>query len=332
MKAVIHEGAPGWDGLRFADVAESSMAAGHVKVRLHAAGLNHRDLFVLFRHQPQDPPVILGSDGAGVVEEVAEDVNSVTPGDEVVIIPSLGWQKKSSAPPEGFEILGFPDHGTWAEKIVVPQENVVARPRHLSREEAGVFPLAALTAYRALFTQGEVRPGQTVFIPGAGSGVTTLLIQMAKSAGARVVTSSRSEQKRSKAEKLGADLVLANDEDWNKALAGETVDLVIESVGAATFHRSLNVLRRGGTMVVFGASAGDEISLNLRQFFYGQYRLIGSTMGSCEEFREMVKFSEQHEIRPVVDAVYPLFEAKHALKRLEAAEQFGKIALRIDES
>lgn len=330
MKAVVHQGVSGLAGVRLADIEERQPEKGMVKVRLKTAGLNHRDLFVPNRHHPDDPPVVLGSDGAGVVEAVGDGVRNIEEGQEVVINPSLGWEKDSPAPPAGFEILGLPDDGTFAERIVVPAENVEPKPNHLSWEEAGVLPLGALTAYRALFTRGGIKPGQTVFIPGVGSGVATFLVQMAKAAGARVIVTSRADEKRKRALELGVDRAIDSGSDWEEELQDETIDLVIESVGAATWNRSLDVLRQGGTMVVFGASAGDEVKFNLRDFFYGQYNLHGSTMGSTEEFREMLQFIGKHKIKPVVDQTFPLSEAKQAFERLEAGEQFGKIGLTID--
>lgn len=327
MKAVVHKGMKGLAGVQVVDFEESSPSADEVKVRLKTAGLNHRDLFVPHRHGEQDPPVILGSDGAGIVEAVGKNVINVKVGDEVIINPSLGWEKNSPAPPKGFEIVGFPDHGTFAETIVIPAENAVKKPKFLTWEEAGVLPLAALTAYRALFTRGKLQAGQHLLLPGIGSGVATFLLQMAKAAGAYVTAASRSANKREQALRLGADAAIDSNGDWNEQMNGERADLVIESVGRATFDKSLKQVKQGGTIVVFGASAGDEIKLNLRSFFYGQYNLLGSTMGSSEEFLEMLAFIEKHQIRPVIDKAYPLTEALDALKRLDNAEQFGKIAL-----
>src|SRR5699024_4171045 len=145
--------------------------------------------------------------------------------------------------------------------------------------------LAGLTGYRALVTKGGIQQGQTVFIPGAGSGVATYMIQFAKAKGAKVIVSSRSKDKQQQALKIGADIAVDTDADWNEALMDEKIDLVIDSVGAATFNKSLSILKKGGKMVVFGATAGDTVDINLRAFFYGQYQLLGSTMGSREELR-----------------------------------------------
>lgn len=329
MKAIVHHGKTGYEGLSFTDHPEKTVGRNEIKIRLKIAGLNHRDLFVLTRHQVDAPPLVIGSDGAGVIEAVGEDVTHFKTGDEVVVIPSLGWRKNTPAPPDGFEILGLPDDGTFAETIVLPSENVAKKPAHLSWEEAGVLSLSAVTAYRALFTKGQIEPGETVFIPGIGSGVALILLQLAKASGARVIVTSRHEDKRKKALALGADLALSSNEDWREALSGESIDLVIESVGAATWQRSLDCLKKGGRMVMFGASAGDTVTFNLRDFFYGQYTFLGSTMGSIEEFHEMLKFISEHQIAPIIDKVYPISDCYQAMKRLEDGQQFGKIALTI---
>ncbi len=329
MKAIVHAEKAGLEGLSYSEMAELQPRAGEVRVKLKTAGLNHRDLFVTHRHKPSDPPLIMGSDGAGVIDAVGEGLVNVRVGDEVIINPGLGWKEKSDAPPQGFEILGHPDHGTFAEQVVVPVENVVPKPQFLTWEEAGVLSLAALTAYRVLFTRARIRPEMKVLIPGIGSGVATLLLQFAKAVGATVHVTSRSKEKCKKALELGADKAIDSNEDWSIALEGEKMDLVIECVGAATFNKSLDQLRPGGTVVTFGASAGDEVQINLRSFFYGQFNLLGSTMGSAEEYREMLKFIETHQIRPVIDEMFPLSEYSRAFHRMEEGVQLGKIGFYI---
>ncbi|KKK33368.1 alcohol dehydrogenase [Salinicoccus sediminis] len=330
MKAVLHEGVSGMEGLKYGEMEKPEPKAGEVRVRLKTAGLNHRDLFVPDRHKAEDPALVPGSDGAGIVDAAGDGVENVKAGDEVIINPSLGWQKNSDAPPEGFEIVGMPFDGTFAEYITLPAENAVPKPGHLSWEEAGVLALSAMTAYRALFTRAKAKEGMTVLIPGATGGAGTFLIQFAKSAGARVYVTSRSEDKRRQALELGAHKAIDSEADWNEELSGEKVDVVIESVGAATFNKSVGQLRRGGTLTAFGASAGDTVEFDLRKFFYGQYNLLGSTMASAEELEEMLEFIERHEIRPVMDKSYPLSDFKEAFDRLENAGMMGKIVFNIE--
>lgn len=327
MKAfVIEQGQ-----LKITEMPEPAAQQGEVLVALKTAGINHRDLNLLKRHGNKPEPLIIGSDGAGVVEAVGEGVTNVAAGDEVIINPALRWYANSEAPPAEFDILGMPDHGTFAEKIAVSAEQVEKKPAHLTWEEAGGLALPAMTGYRALFTKGQVKEGDTLFIPGAGSGVATFLIQFAKNIGARVIVTSRSEDKLAHARALGADLAIATDSDWVKELEHETVDLAIDSVGAATFNRTLDVLKKGGRIVIFGATTDDVVDFDLRKFFYGQYQLFGSTMGSRDELRELLSHMKQYEMHPVVGKVFQLEQAQEAFDFLKDAKQFGKVILRISQ-
>lgn len=327
MKAFVYEMGE-W---KLKEMEDPVAEPGEAVVALKVSGLNRRDLYIPARRGSDKEAIIIGSDGAGVVEQVGEGVTSVSVGDEVIINPSLGWMKQSPAPPPGFEILGMPDHGTMAEKVVISAEQLEPKPSWLTWEEAGVLALAAMTGYRALVTRGQVEEGQTVFIPGAGSGVSTYLIQFAKALGAKVIVTSRSEEKRNRALELGADIAIDTHADWKEELKNETIDLVIESVGKATFNRSLAILKQGGRIVTFGATTDDHIDFDLRAFFYGQYDLLGSTMASREELRVLLKLMEEKDIHPVIDSVYPLDNIREAMKLLEKSTQFGKVAIRISE-
>ncbi|WP_087973115.1 zinc-binding dehydrogenase [Oceanobacillus rekensis] len=315
--------------LTIKEMDEPVVGSHEVIVALRTAGLNRRDLYIPDRMGSDKEALILGSDGAGVIESVGEGVSRFQVGDEVIINPALRWYDNSDAPPTGFDILGMPDHGTFAEKIALSEEQVERKPEKLSWEEASVFALAALTGYRALFTKGQIKRGETIFIPGAGSGVATYLISFAKNIGARVIVSSRSEDKRNKAKELGADLAIDTNSDWNEELKNEKVDIVIDSVGKATFNRSLDVLKKGGRIVIFGATTDDHVDLDLRKFFYGQYQLIGSTMGSRQELQAALDHIENYNMNPVVDKTFKLDEAQAAFDYLKEGRQFGKVALRI---
>ncbi|MGN8645191.1 zinc-binding dehydrogenase [Gracilibacillus sp. HCP3S3_G5_1] len=307
------------------DVPEHYPEGRQVLVRLKTAGLNHRDLQIKERIGKKTEYYILGSDGAGVIERTGEEVTRFEGGEEVIINPSLNWYDNTNAPPKDFEIVGVPFNGTFAEQILISEDFVEIKPNHLRWEEAGVFALSALTGYRALFTQGQIKEGETLFIPGVGGGVTSFIIQMAKAAGARVITTSRETEKLKQAEVLGYDRGILTSEDWKNALADEEIDIVIESIGGATFNRSLDVLKRGGRIVTFGSSTNDEFTFNLRSFFYGQYKLIGSTMGSREELRDLIQFIEKHDIKPFLDKGYPLDEIDNAFSYLASQKQLGKI-------
>lgn len=326
MKAFIHE----FGELKIDEMKEPVASEGEVVVLLRTAGLNRRDLYIPNRRGDKAEAIILGSDGAGIITSIGSGVQSYSVGDEVIINPALRWFANSDVAPDEFDILGMPDHGTFAEKMVISAEQIEKKPNHLSWEEAGVLALAGLTGYRALFTKGQLAEGETVFIPGAGSGVASYLISFAKNIGARVIVTSRSEAKREQALKLGADLALDTKGDWKKELKGETIDLVIDSVGRATFNRSLEILKKGGRIVVFGATTDDTVDLDLRSFFYSQFQLLGSTMGSREELREMIAHIEKYQTRPVVDKVFELDEAEEAFQYLEDNKNFGKIAFHIN--
>lgn len=325
MRAYVHE----FGELKVSDIEEPSAKEGEVVIALKTAGINRRDINLPNRLSKATEALVLGSDGAGIIESIGKNVKNLSVGDEVIINPSLRWNENSDAPPEPYDILGFPDNGTFAEKVVISAEQVEKKPAFLSWEEAGVLALSALTGYRALFTKGELKETDTVFIPGASSGVATFIISFAKNIGARVVVSSRSEDKRQQALKLGADLAIDTNSDWQKALENEKIDLVIESVGRATFNKSLSVLKKGGRIVVFGATTEDTVDLNLRDFFYGQYQLFGSTMGSREELQEMLAHIERYKTKPVIDKVFNLNDAADAFDYVEQSQQFGKVALAI---
>ncbi|WP_017381116.1 zinc-binding dehydrogenase [Paenisporosarcina sp. TG-14] len=327
MKAFVHE----LGELKIKEMDEPTAQQGQVVVSIKVAGLNRRDLIIPNRLGNAGQALILGSDGAGVIDSIGESVEGFCVGDEVMINPALRWYDNSDAPPAGFDILGMPDNGTFAEKVVISAEQVEIKPEHLSWEEAGVVALSGLTGYRSLFTKGNVKKGDTVFIPAAGSGVSSFLIQFAKNIGAKVIVTSRSEEKRKMALELGADIALDTNGDWEKELADETIDLIIESVGRATFNRSLDVLKKGGRIVIFGATTEDTVDFDLRKFFYGQYQLFGSTMGSREELRSMLSHMEEFKMKPVVDHTFKFDQAQEAIDYLKEGKQFGKIALQINK-
>lgn len=330
MKAFIHVGQSGLENTRYTDIEEVEPKKGEVKVRVKTAGLNHRDIWTLHRRGENAAPVVMGSDGAGVIHAVGEGVENVHIGDEVIINPSLGWPHKSTTPPDGFEVLGVPSNGTFAEYVTIPAENVEPKPKHMTWEEAGVFPLAAITAFRALFTRGKLESQQTVMVPGIGSGVATFVLLMAKAAGARVIVTSRSEEKCRLALELGADLALDSGSNWKQLLKGEKVDLVIDTVGTAIWDKAMSVLKRGGSIVNLGATSGQKVEIDLRYLYGGQFNIMGTAMGSSEEFKEMISFVEKHGIKPVIDQVFPHEDTLGAFQRMDESTQFGKICIKVD--
>ncbi|WP_342547994.1 zinc-binding dehydrogenase [Paenibacillus sp. FSL P2-0089] len=330
MKAITF----GPQGLQYTDHPDKRPEQGQVKVRLRTAGLNHRDLFIIAAASATEGapgpihPCVLGSDGAGVIEETGEGVSGLSQGMEVIINPCLGWNRADEVPVVP-DILGYPADGTFAEYVIVPEQNVVPKPAYLSWEEAGVLPLAALTAYRALFTRGGLKRGDHVLIPGIGGGVATFAALMAAAAGARVTVTSRSEAKRTQALQLPVTQVIDSNSRWREELQSNPVDLILDSVGPATFEQYFEVIKPNGRIVMFGASSGDDLSIPARAIFFPQLQLLGTSMGSHEEFTAMLRFMEQHQIHPIMDSVYSLAETPLALQRMERAEQLGNIALRI---
>lgn len=336
MRGVVLKKTGNIDGLEMQQVEIPRLKDGEVLVRLHASALNHRDLWIVKgQYAKIRTPVILGSDGAGEVVDVADGIDRDWLNRKVVINPGWDWGIDPRAQQRSFKILGMPDNGTQAEYVAVPIKYIVEKPSHLSWEEAAAIPLGGLTGYRALFSRGELKPGETVLLTGIGGGVATLMLQMAVAAGARVVVTSGSEAKIEAAKKLGAlDGVLYTAPDWPKKvlelLNGEEPDLVVDSAGGKSFAELTGIVKPGGRIVFFGATTGLPDSLNLRQIFWKQISILGTTMGNPLEFAEMVRMFERCQIRPVIDKVFPLDMFKDAYRRMEKGGQFGKIILACD--
>jgi NADPH:quinone reductase-like Zn-dependent oxidoreductase len=309
--------------LVYEQVDDPEPKVGEVVVELRAAGLNRRDLLVAGGTYPFPLPLVPGSDGAGTRRDT---------GEEVVILPAVGWGDREDAPGEGFEFFGGPRDGTYAELIAVPEEALYPKPAGFSWEEAAAFPLAALTAYRALVVRGQLEAGETVLILGAASGVSTFAVQLAVQAGARVLVTSSSDEKIERASTLGAaaGVNYATTDDW-PAAARELgpIDLVIDSVGS-TWQQSLDSVRRGGRVVVFGGTGGTEVTLQVRPFYFAQQSLYGTQLGSPRDFEALLRMLDAADWRPVIDSVRPLAEAEAALARMKAGEHFGKLVLSID--
>lgn len=313
----------GPDELAFGELPDPEPRPGEVVVELKAAALNRRDLYVRAgRSGDADYPLVPGSDGAGVRRDT---------GEEVVVFPSLGWGEREEHPGPGFRILGGPDWGTHGQLIAIPEENVFPKPTRFSWAEAAAFPLAGLTAYRALFTRAGLRAGETVLVLGAGSGVSTFAVQLAAQAHARVLVTSSSVEKIEAARGIGADAgVLYTEEGWVdeiRALSGgEGVDVVVDSVGS-TWRDSLHALRGGGRCVVFGSTGGQEATLSAREFYFGQWSLLGTTMGSPRDFADLLGMVAAGTWRPLIDSVRPLSDGVAAYERLATGAQMGKLVL-----
>lgn len=304
-----------------------------VLVRLKNAALNHRDLW-LIREQTQRFPdgIILGSDGAGIVEEVGEDANQLLIGSEVVINPSLNWGTNPLVQGDSFKILGFPDHGTFSDYILIPKQYVFEKPEHLNFAEAASVPLSALTAYRALFSKARLRTQEKVLITGIGGGVALWLLQFAIAYKARVYVTSGSDLKIERAVSLGATAGYNyNDPQWEAKAQKETggFDIIIDSAGGSHFNKLVDLALPGGRIVNYGRTAGNMTEISTRTTYWKQLSILGTTMGTRDEFLTMLDFIESRNIKPVIDQVIPLEDVAKGFRRMEERNQFGKIVLQI---
>jgi len=332
MKAIRLHQPGGPEQLRYEEVPTPTPGSGEILVELKAAALNHRDVWIRMGMQMADRlPLIPGSDGAGLVAEIGPGAGNLKVGDAVVINPSLNWGDREDRPSSGFKILGGPDPGTYAEFVVVPAENVFPKPSLLSMEEAGALPLASLTAWRAVITRGQVRPGDRVVILGIGGGVATFALQIARAAGAMVIATSSAQAKLQRARELRADVAINyTSEDWEKIVIERTgggADVIIDSAGKETWGKALRALRPGGRLVTFGGTTGRATEVDIRHVYWNQISILGTTMGSPREFAAMLQLYETGRVKPVVDSAFPLRDAPAAHRRMDAGQQFGKIVL-----
>ena len=321
--------------LRLEERASPVPGPGEALVTLQAASLNRRDFWITQGLYPSiRTPVILGSDGAGRVAAVgSEDTDGAWVGREVVMDPGMGWGPRSDAQSAQFHILGMPRDGTFAEQVVVPVAQLRDKPSHLSWSEAAALPLAAVTAFRAVFTQGGLREGENLLISGIGGGVATFALQFAVAAGAKVWVTSSSLEKIERAVSLGAQGGFAYTEpDWTERCrrAVGAFDLIVDSAGGRGYAGLIGLAGFGGRIVNYGATAGSPEKMPLAQVFWKQLRLIGSTMGAPSDFDGMLSMVQSRGLRPIIDAVVPLSDGAAAVERMKEAPQFGKTVLQID--
>ena len=317
MKAIRIHSDGGPDVLRYEDVPDPQPREGEVLVELRAASLNHLDVWIRKGLPSVPKPRILGADGAGVIAGTDE---------RVVINPAIVRDGR-------IHILGETTDGTHAELVAVPRDSVHPIPGDLSFEEAAAFPLVYETAYRMLATRAGLQPGEWVLIWGIGGGVATAALSLAKALGAHVIATSSSDAKLERARGLGADATV-NHVSGDvvaavKEATGSGADVVVDDVGEATWRRTLDAARPEGRIVVCGATTGPNPPAALHRVWWKQLTILGSTMGTPEDFQGAYDLIAAGRARPVIDRVFPLAEARAAHERLEAGEQFGKIVLRI---
>jgi zinc-binding alcohol dehydrogenase/oxidoreductase len=312
--------------LRPASVPDPEPGPGQVAIDLVRAALNHREVWIR-EGRPGPLPAILGSDGAGIVSAVAPGVDGIAAGDEVVINPALDWGDGEDAPGPGFRILGVPDQGTYAERIVIAAAQVRPRPAGWSWDECAALPLAGLTAWRALRLAGA-GPGRRILVTGAGGGVATFLVQIGAALGATIVATTGSDPKVARALELGAERAVDyHDPEWPEQVG--RVDAAIDSTGGSGLDAVVGTLVRGGVVVSFGDTSREPAALDLAEVFLEWRRIQGTTMGSPREFDALLAHVSGAAWRPVIDSAFPLEDAAGAHRRLVDPERTGKVVLAI---
>lgn len=331
MKAIVLEAAD--QPLIWKDVEKPTLESGEVLVEIKAAALNRRDWWITQgKYAGIKYPSILGSDGSGVVAEVGAGVDQSWMGKEVIINPGNNWGDHPEYQQKEFKTWGLPDDGTFAEYVKTGAEYLYPKPAHLTWEQAAAIPLAGLTAYRALFTKGKAKKGDKVLIVGVGAGTGSFALQFALAAGCQVFVTSGSGEKIEAAKVLGAAAgVSYKAQDWAeqlKHLAGG-FDVIIDSALGEGFAKLLDLCNPGARIVFFGGTAGNLPELDARKIFWKQLSLLGTTMGTQEDFKAMLDLINEHKIVPVVDEVFPLAIAEQAVRKMDNSAQFGKIVLKV---
>ncbi|MBX7151647.1 zinc-binding dehydrogenase [bacterium] len=335
MRAIILPEVGNYDNLIFGEAVDPKPKSGEAVIKIHAAALNHRDLWITKGlYANIKVPIILGSDGCGVVTDTGSENDRHWIGKKVIVNPSMNWGDDPGVQGKDFRILGLPDNGTLAENVVVPTANLIEKPSYLSDEEAAAIPLAGLTAYRALYTQGNLQKNQTVLINGIGGGVAASAMQMALATDAKVIVTSGRDDKIRRAVSQGAVFGSNyNNPDGFKELIEKSkplngIDLIIDGAGGKGFNHLINVVKSGCRIVIYGATAGLPDSIDLRKVYWRQIHIIGSTMGTNDDFKHMIEFITAHKIKPVIDKVFSFSQFKEAFRQMDLSEQFGKIVLR----
>ena len=343
MKAVILNKFEGPDSVQIQDMPEPQITDDEILLDVKAATLNHLDIWVTMgRHGPDvATPHIAGADAAGIVAAVGPRVKNIAVGDQVLINPGLSCgncrfcNSGNHSVCNDFGIMGFSRSGTFAEKVAVPARNIYPKPPHLDFAAAAALPLDHVTAWRMLITRAQIRPGDTLLIHGIGGGAALAALQIARTLGARVIATSSSDQKLQKAKKMGAAHLINYQtspdvaQDVLDCTNGASVDVAFDSVGAATWPINEKILRRGGTVVLCGVTAGPTTTVSLQRIYWNQLTILGSTMGSHEDFRAMLAAVNTNKIIPIIDSTFPIEQAPAAYQKMQKAQQFGKIILEI---
>jgi len=320
--------------LEIKEVAKPILSNSHVIIKLKASAINHHELWTLKEKDlKSESNILLGSDGAGIIEQVGSEVTHLKIGDEVIINPSINWGGNDQVHGENYEILGFPTQGTFAEYISIDHQYVVHKPKHLSFDESAAIPLAGLTAYRALFTRGELKKNNKVLITGIGGGAALFALTFAVAYGADVYVTSGNQDKIAKAMELGAKGgANYNNDNWSAELKDMVngFDVIIDSAAGKGFEKLTELANPGGRIALFGRTAGVIPNINPKIIFWKQLSIHGTTMGTGQEFKQMIDFISAQKIKPVLDSIYFTHEINSAFDKMDRAEQFGKIVINME--
>ena len=321
--------------LTLEEVVVPEIGPDEALVQIKAAGINKRDWWIWKgQYAGLKFPIIPGSDGCGIVTKVGSEVDASWQGKEVLIYPASDWGDNQAYQSKAFKILGLPDNGCFAQYVKVKGSMLYPRPRHLDFIQSAALPVAGLTAYRALFVRGRWQKGDKVLISGTGGGAATFALQWAVAAAAEVWVTSGSDEKIQKAVSLGAKGgVNYKMQGWSSTLLEKagSFDLIIDSALGEGFSELVTLAGSGGRIVFFGGTAGNIPPLNGRPLFWKQIDILGTTMGSPKDFKNMLQFIEAHNITPVIDAVYPLKDAQLAFEHMSTSgERFGKRILQVE--
>lgn len=311
---------------------------GEALIAIKAASLNHRDVWIQKGLYPRiTTPIILGSDGAGIVTEVGDGVAKSWIGKEVIINPSQNWGDNPDFYGDDHKILGLPDNGTFAEYVKTEAKYLVEKPAHLSFEEAAALPLGGLTAWRSLMTRGRFSAGDRVLVTGAGGGVALFVIQFAIAAGAEVWVTSGSDEKIQRAVEMGAKGgINYKNPTWFRDLLVKArgpktgyFNVIIDSAGGPGFAKLTDIAAPGARICFYGGGTGNITDIVPAKVFFKQLNILGSTMGTEQEFADMMQFIGEKRIMPVIDKVFPLEEAEEGIRYMDSGQQFGKIVLSV---
>lgn len=317
--------------LLLTEVQTRTLLPGEVRVLIKAAALNHRDEWCRKGLYPNiQDGVVLGSDGAGIVTEIGEGVAYDWLQKEVIINPALNWGENQKVQSASFEILGMPRNGTLAESVIVPVDRLHDKPTHMSWEEAGALPLAGLTAFRALTYQGDIQEGENLLVTGFGGGVAQFAVQFGMALGANVSTSSSSPEKLARAKAMGVSNTFNYlDHNWITKAVDDTngFDLIIDGAVGDTLNHLIQVAKPGGKIVFYGATLGNPSKIEARKIFWNQLKIMGTTMGSDLDFKNMVSLVCEKKIQPIIDQVFKFDQAEMAFDRMRDGKQTGKIVL-----